>query len=137
MQWVKGLETLYDAGVRTFVEVGPKRALRGFVARCLQLTRMMCWRLMTIHPKTGDLPTFNQALCGLYAAGYTGENGAAAAACRRTGRGTGNESSAPPVPSMEGGAALDGNALDDDHPGRAAGASARQRSPAPRRTAGL
>ncbi|MCA9952736.1 MAG: type I polyketide synthase, partial [Anaerolineales bacterium] len=31
VQWVKGLETLYANGVRTFVEVGPKRALRGFV----------------------------------------------------------------------------------------------------------
>ncbi|MCZ7667974.1 MAG: ACP S-malonyltransferase [Chloroflexi bacterium] len=30
VQWVKGLHTLYDYGVRTFVEVGPKRALRGF-----------------------------------------------------------------------------------------------------------
>ncbi|MCP5011195.1 MAG: type I polyketide synthase, partial [Aestuariibacter sp.] len=31
VQWVKGLETLYENGVRTFLEVGPKRALRGFV----------------------------------------------------------------------------------------------------------
>ena len=30
VQWVKGLQTLYANGVRTFVEVGPKRALRGF-----------------------------------------------------------------------------------------------------------
>ena len=27
VQFVKGLETLYDAGARVFVEVGPKRAL--------------------------------------------------------------------------------------------------------------
>ena len=26
--------------------------------------------LFTNHPKTGELATFNQALCGLYAAGY-------------------------------------------------------------------
>ena len=31
VQWVKGLETLYANGVRTFVEVGPKKALKGFV----------------------------------------------------------------------------------------------------------
>ncbi len=37
----------------------------------------MCWAasptwsaLFTNHPKTGELPSFNQALCGLYAAGY-------------------------------------------------------------------
>ena len=29
VQFVKGLETLYDAGARVFVEVGPKRALAG------------------------------------------------------------------------------------------------------------
>ncbi|HMT21701.1 MAG TPA: acyltransferase domain-containing protein, partial [Promineifilum sp.] len=31
VQWVKGLQTMYNAGIRAFVEVGPKRALRGFV----------------------------------------------------------------------------------------------------------
>ena len=29
--------------------------------------------LMTNHPKGGELPTFNHALCGLYAAGYGAE----------------------------------------------------------------
>ncbi|WP_201329307.1 ACP S-malonyltransferase, partial [Nostocoides australiense] len=31
VQFVKGLETLYAAGARVFVEVGPKKALHGFV----------------------------------------------------------------------------------------------------------
>jgi acyl transferase domain-containing protein len=31
VQWVAGLETLWRSGVRTFVEVGPKKALKGFV----------------------------------------------------------------------------------------------------------
>jgi acyl transferase domain-containing protein len=31
VQWVKGLETLYAAGVRAFIEVGPKKALKGLV----------------------------------------------------------------------------------------------------------
>jgi malonyl CoA-acyl carrier protein transacylase len=74
VQWVKGLEKLYDNGVRTFVEVGPKRALRGF-ARDVFMDREEVLALMTLHPKTGDLQAFNQALCGLYAAGYTGQNG--------------------------------------------------------------
>ena len=30
VQFVKGLRTLYDAGARVFVEVGPKKALQGF-----------------------------------------------------------------------------------------------------------
>ena len=31
VQFVAGLRTLYDAGARVFVEVGPKKALHGFV----------------------------------------------------------------------------------------------------------
>ncbi|MDX1414466.1 MAG: SDR family NAD(P)-dependent oxidoreductase [Candidatus Promineifilaceae bacterium] len=76
VQWVKGLETLYDAGVRMFVEVGPKRALRGF-ARDVFSDKDDVQALMTMHPKTGELESFNQALCGLYAAGYMGQNGTA------------------------------------------------------------
>ena len=30
VQFVKGLRTLYNAGARVFVEVGPKKALQGF-----------------------------------------------------------------------------------------------------------
>ena len=69
MQWVKGLETLYAAGVRTFVEVGPKKALKGFVDDVLG-GKPEVVSLFTNHPKTGELASFNQALCGLYAAGY-------------------------------------------------------------------
>ncbi len=71
VQWVKGMETLYAAGMRTFVEVGPKRALRGF-ARDIFKGKEDVLALLTNHPKTGELPAFNQALCGLYAAGYLG-----------------------------------------------------------------
>ncbi len=69
VQWVKGLKTLYQAGARIFVEVGPKRALKGFVDDVFaQQSDILS--LLTNHPKTGDLAAFNQALCGLYAAGY-------------------------------------------------------------------
>ena len=50
------------------------RSARRRRSRALSTT---CWaasptsgRCFTNHPKTGELPTFNQALCGLYAAGY-------------------------------------------------------------------
>ncbi|MBI3941379.1 MAG: SDR family NAD(P)-dependent oxidoreductase [Chloroflexi bacterium] len=69
VQWIKGLETLYSAGARTFVEVGPKKALKGFTDDVLG-NRPGVVSLFTNHPKTGELPTFNQVLCGLYAAGY-------------------------------------------------------------------
>ena len=66
VQFVAGLHTLYDAGARVFVEVGPKKALHGFVEDVLgeDVTA-----LFTNHPKMGDVASFNQALCGLYAAG--------------------------------------------------------------------
>ncbi len=69
VQWVKGLETLYREGVRTFVEVGPKKALKGFVDDVLS-GKPDVVSLFTNHPKTGEIQTFNHALAGLYAAGY-------------------------------------------------------------------
>ncbi len=69
VQFVGGLETLYDAGARLFVEVGPKRALHGFAEDVLGATHTDAQALFTNHPKLGDLVSFNQALAGIYAAG--------------------------------------------------------------------
>ena len=77
VQFVKGLTTLYDAGARVFVEVGPKKALQGFAEDVLG-NRGDVVSLFTNHPKVGDIAAFNQALCGLYAAGLG--RGVAAAA---------------------------------------------------------
>ena len=68
VQFVKGLHTLYDAGARVFVEVGPKKALQGFAEDVLGSDGDVV-SLFTNHPKFGDVAAFNQALCGLYAAG--------------------------------------------------------------------
>ena len=68
VQFVKGLQTLYEAGARTFVEVGPKKALQGFAEDVLG-EHAEVLSLFTNHPKFGDVASFNQALCGLYAAG--------------------------------------------------------------------
>ena len=68
VQFVKGLHTLYDAGARIFVEVGPKKALQGFAEDVLGKHGDVV-SLFTNHPKVGDIVAFNQALCALYAAG--------------------------------------------------------------------
>ena len=68
VQFVKGLETLYKAGARVFVETGPKKALQGFAEDVLGANGDVL-SLFTNHPKVGDIVAFNQALCGLYAAG--------------------------------------------------------------------
>ncbi|MBK7974009.1 MAG: acyltransferase domain-containing protein [Deltaproteobacteria bacterium] len=68
VQFVAGLRTLYASGVRLFVEVGPKRALAGFVDDVFGGQPGVV-ALHTNHPKVGDRVSFSQALCGLYAAG--------------------------------------------------------------------
>src|SRR5205807_443448 len=68
VQFVKGLRTLYAAGVRVFVEVGPKKALQGFAEDVLGEHEDVL-SLFTNHPKIADDVAVNQALCGLYAAG--------------------------------------------------------------------
>ncbi|MBV9608635.1 MAG: beta-ketoacyl synthase, partial [Acidobacteria bacterium] len=68
VQFVKGLRTLYNAGARVFVEVGPKKALQGFAEDVLGGDNDVL-SLFTNHPKFGDFVSFNQALCGLYASG--------------------------------------------------------------------
>ncbi|MGB9634451.1 MAG: acyltransferase domain-containing protein, partial [Chloroflexaceae bacterium] len=72
VQWVKGLETLYREGCRIFVECGPKKALKGFVDDVLG-GKPDVVSLFTNHPKTGEIASFNQCLCGLYAAGLGAE----------------------------------------------------------------
>ena len=69
VQWSKGLETLYAHGVRVFMEVGPKKVLKGFVDNVLN-GRPNLVSLFTNHPDFGEVAMFNQAICGLYAAGY-------------------------------------------------------------------
>ncbi|MBZ5498156.1 MAG: SDR family oxidoreductase [Acidobacteriia bacterium] len=68
VQFVKGLNTLYQAGARVFVEVGPKRVLYGFVEDVLG-DREGVVSLFTNHPRIGEAASLNLALCGLYAAG--------------------------------------------------------------------
>ena len=68
VQFVKGLHTLYDAGVRVFVETGPKKALQGFADDVLGSDPEVI-SIFTNHPKLGDVVSFNHALCALYAAG--------------------------------------------------------------------
>ncbi|KAA0249556.1 MAG: acyltransferase domain-containing protein, partial [Acidobacteria bacterium] len=91
VQWVKGLETLWAEGVRTFVEVGPKKALKGFTDDVLG-HRPDLVSLATNHPKPSQPQTFNHALCGLWAAGY---GAPAAAAVEVTTRPRAEEAPAP------------------------------------------
>ena len=81
VQFVKGLNTLYEAGARIFVEVGPKRVLYGFVEDVLG-ERDGVIPLFTNHPRIGEAASVNLALCGLYAAGL-GVGAASSASVRQ------------------------------------------------------
>ncbi len=68
VQFIKGLNTLYNAGARIFVDIGPKRILYGFVDDVLGAKDGVV-PLFGNHPRIGDAASLNLALCGLYAAG--------------------------------------------------------------------
>jgi malonyl CoA-acyl carrier protein transacylase len=68
VQFVKGIETMYREGARIFVEVGPKRVLKALTEDILS-DKDDITVLFTNHPRKGALPSLNEALCGLYAAG--------------------------------------------------------------------
>ncbi len=68
VQFIKGLNTLHEAGARVFVDVGPKRILYGFVDDVLG-GRDGVVPLFANHPRIGEAASVNLALCGLYAAG--------------------------------------------------------------------
>ncbi|HEX9043352.1 MAG TPA: beta-ketoacyl synthase N-terminal-like domain-containing protein, partial [Trebonia sp.] len=105
VQFVKGLGTLYEAGARVFVEVGPKRALAGFADDVLGSAHDDVVALFTNHPKYGDSASFNTALCGLYAAGlgYAPAPAREAASSRMP---AGRPAPAPVTPSTPSGGAM-------------------------------
>ena len=67
VQFVEGIETLYAAGARIFIEAGPKRALSGLTADILG-TRPYC-AVYSAHPKKEEVMCFNELLAALYAQG--------------------------------------------------------------------
>ncbi len=68
VQFVKGMQTLYAEGARIFIEVGPKRVLNALAADNLK-DKADVTILATNHPRKGGKASFNEALCGIYAAG--------------------------------------------------------------------
>lgn len=66
VQFVRGLETLYQHGARVFVEVGPKRVLSFLVEDTLGQHGDIV-AVATNQPKAGALPSFGAALAQLLA----------------------------------------------------------------------
>ena len=68
VQFIKGARKLYENGARIFVEVGPKRVLNALTSDIFKDNAEVTL-LATNHPRKGALPSFNEALCALFAAG--------------------------------------------------------------------
>ena len=67
VEWTGQIESMYEAGARIFVEVGPKRALTVFASQILEDKPSL--PIMTNHPKAGGIATFLSALGTLALAG--------------------------------------------------------------------
>ena len=68
VQFVKGMQTLYQQGARIFIESGPKRVLNALAADNLKEKEDVSI-IATNHPRKGGKASFNEALCAIYAAG--------------------------------------------------------------------
>ena len=60
VEWTKQMETMYEAGARLFVEVGPKRALALFAEQIFEGKPKVVAN--TNHPKVGGIASFHAAL---------------------------------------------------------------------------
>ncbi len=71
VQFIQGINTLYDLGARVFIEVGPKRVLSALTSDILgnDNEKEPVVQVPTNHPRKGGVASFNEALCALYAAG--------------------------------------------------------------------
>ncbi|HEX3222245.1 MAG TPA: SDR family NAD(P)-dependent oxidoreductase [Nocardioides sp.] len=113
VQFVRGLRTLYEAGARVFVEVGPKKALHGFVEDVLHEHDDVL-ALFTNHPKNGDVAAVNAALCGLWAAGLGGGSTRPDGSERVTAAAPAVGASAPPISTPETGSTMTTGTLTTD-----------------------
>ena len=67
VEWTTQIQTMYEAGARAFVEVGPKRALSMFAVQILEDQPHL--PVMTNHPKQGGIASFLTALATMTLAG--------------------------------------------------------------------
>lgn len=67
VEWTTQINTMYDAGARIFVEVGPKRALSVFATQILEDRPHLA--VMANHPKQGGIATFLAAIASMALAG--------------------------------------------------------------------
>lgn len=68
VEFIRQLEHMYELGVRTFIECGPKRVLTGFASSTLK-DKPDVTVLASNHPKRGGIIEFNDMLANMTALG--------------------------------------------------------------------
>lgn len=68
VEFITIIESMHDAGARTFIEVGPERALTGFTGNIL--ADRSHWAQATNAKRKGDVKSFYEALARLVALGF-------------------------------------------------------------------
>ena len=67
VEWTEQIRTMYKAGARVFLEVGPKRALTMFASQILEDEPHLA--MLTNHPKQGGIASFFTAVGAMALAG--------------------------------------------------------------------
>ncbi len=114
VQFIKGMNTLYDNGVRIFAEIGPKRVLNSLANDNLK-GKTDVTLLSTNHPRKGAVVSFNEALCGMLAAGVLPAGAASSAAAEQSVREAVQLQS--PAATVAPGIAPQNNGHDHSNPG--------------------
>ncbi|MGA1821863.1 MAG: SDR family NAD(P)-dependent oxidoreductase [Thermoplasmatota archaeon] len=72
VEWMSQVERAYNDGCRTFIEVGPKRALASFAYNILEdhVKKREAFPVLSNHPKKGGIRTFNEMMGTLWSLGY-------------------------------------------------------------------
>ncbi|MFO8050855.1 MAG: beta-ketoacyl synthase N-terminal-like domain-containing protein, partial [Thermoplasmatota archaeon] len=72
VEWIKQVKRAYDDGCRTFIEVGPKRALSSFAYNIMEkdVKQGKVFPITSNHPKKGGMVTFNEMVASLWSLGF-------------------------------------------------------------------
>ncbi|MCU0798838.1 MAG: acyltransferase domain-containing protein, partial [Candidatus Thermoplasmatota archaeon] len=72
VEWIGQVRKAHDMGCRTFIEVGPKKALTSFAYNILEeeVKGGRVFPITSNHPKKGGVSTFNEMVANLWAIGF-------------------------------------------------------------------
>ena len=72
VEWMGEIDRAYKEGCRTFIEVGPKRALTSFAYNLMEedVKKGNVFPITSNHPKKGGIQTYNEMVASLWSLGF-------------------------------------------------------------------